>query len=151
MLNGYEMLNECERLELIRQAEKTNLSNEQMDQLIEWAESVRFWQHLLDLLFDGQIEVASMREDEPYWAITEKGKKSVEEDFPFFDDEDYDIDDLSAYDTEGINIVEMDENDEIDLSHIEDPEKANEVLKDLLKKLESDKRSQLENNGDGDD
>ena len=137
------MIDAHEEFELIRQAEKINLTNKQMKELQDWASRIRVGQNILDLLFDGYLEVAGMEGEEPIWATTEKGDSRPEEAIEYEDDDpllnDDDFDD-SDYDEDVPD-------DEINISHIKDPEKATQVLRDLLNKLKDDQRNRLKDNG----
>ena len=71
------MISEHERMELIRQAEKSNLSNQEMDKLQDWAVAVRIQQSMLDLLFEGYIEVQIMNKNDPSFSITQSGQNML--------------------------------------------------------------------------
>ena len=73
------MLNEYERLELIRQGERANISNEEMDTLQDWAAGVRIECCLLDLLFDGYVELNKFVKTGPSFRVTPKGQNFINE------------------------------------------------------------------------
>lgn len=131
------MISENERLELIRQAEKTNLNNDQMDDLVEWANLVRIENKILDLLFLGQIELAGVRNNnEPVWSTTPEGDENVRRIFG------EDSDDYDEEDDEDEDDYDEDEDCE-DLSNVEDPEEATRILRNLYEKLQGEKRRSL--------
>ena len=71
-------MNKNEKLELIRQAEKSNFTEEDTQLLIDWAIHARLDIELLNLIFKGCVEVTEIKDGEPAFRITERGKRAVE-------------------------------------------------------------------------
>ena len=85
------MLDKLEQLELIRQSEKSNLTKEEEEILMEWAIRSKIDTELLSLLFKGCIEVNKIEGKEPAFTITAKGKEvmaqEIDDDDEYIDEE----------------------------------------------------------------
>lgn len=71
------MLTEQETFELIRQAERFNLSDKELDYLKEWAAIVRIYGILLNCLFDGYLTISAVKEDGPIFDLTDKAEELI--------------------------------------------------------------------------
>ena len=69
------ILTEFEKLELIRQIEKSNLSDEQLKELLDWAETITIGGDILNMLFEGSVEIVDFQEGEPIVSLTYKGEQ----------------------------------------------------------------------------
>lgn len=76
------MLTYHERIEIIRQAEKSNLSNKDTKQLLEWAEHTRLAGTVLETILKGYVDVAKIKNGEPMFSLTDIGRQYLE-DMPF--------------------------------------------------------------------
>lgn len=71
------MLSQRQRLQLIQQAEKANLSEDEAAKLMKWGECISFANMALTMLFKGHIEVIGMDGPQPYFNLTDKGLNFV--------------------------------------------------------------------------
>jgi hypothetical protein len=71
------MLDKNERLELIRQSEKSNFAEEETQQLLDWAMQSKIDMELLNLLFKGYVEISKIENGVPSFAATLKGKDAL--------------------------------------------------------------------------
>ena len=73
------MLTKIEKLQLIRQSEKCNMTDTETGKLFEWAGKIRLDEALLNLLFKGYVEISKMEENAPSFDATQKGRKALSE------------------------------------------------------------------------
>lgn len=70
------MLNSIEELKLIRQAEKVNMTDSEQEALVQWALGVKLHNALLELIFDGYVDV-DMMVSEPSFTLTALGVEAA--------------------------------------------------------------------------
>ena len=70
-----DILTDVEKLELIRQIEKSDFSDEQLKELIDWAEMITIGGDVLNMLFEGSVEIVDFQEGEPIVSLTPKGER----------------------------------------------------------------------------
>jgi len=99
------MLTYKQEIELIRQAEKANMTADEESTLKKWALQTRLNNVILDLIFDGCVDVDTIV-NEPSLSLTKKGVmiagtediNEVIEEILSADPDDYDDDDYDDYD-----------------------------------------------------
>ncbi len=120
------ILDRYEEIELIRQSERANLNDSEQECLIKWACTTLIANDLLQMLFNGHVEVQSMIHDEPTFTITPSGEQVMCEMNTDFDEHEIE----EYFDESEIN--EDEEDDDEDEEYLE---YKIDTLKALCKKL----------------